>query len=160
MDFDAAFNILIDPEHEGDMSDDPLDPGGLTRYGISHKSYPGEDIANLTVERAKELYARDFWGPSGCDVVPDKLKYQLFDTGVNTGPKEAVRILQRALGAVVDGELGPNTILRVSSCDPQWLLRRFAAFVIRYYTSLPRDEWAHDGAGWMNRLATNMLLVE
>ena len=158
MNFDAAFSILVNPDHEGGYTNDPQDPGGETKYGISKRSYPGEDIANLTLDRAKQLYQRDFWGPSGCDAVPDKLKYEMFDMGVNTGPKEAVRVLQRALGAVVDGDFGPNTVLRATSCDPQWLLRRVQAFRIRYYTGLPREEFEHDGAGWMNRIAANMLL--
>ena len=64
-DFDAAFTRLLG--HEGGLVDHPADPGGLTNWGISQRSYPGEDIRGMTVERARLIYLRDFWGPAGCD---------------------------------------------------------------------------------------------
>ena len=102
MDFNAAFDRLIG--HEGGYVNHPSDPGGETKYGISRRSYPGEDIAGLTLERAKLIYARDFWGPAGCDVVPDAAKFELFDMAVNSGVKAAVRNLQRAVGETDDGD--------------------------------------------------------
>jgi lysozyme family protein len=78
MTFDEAFELLIG--HEGGYVNNPNDPGGETKYGISRRQYPGEDIANMTLERAKTIAKRDFWGPAGCDVVPDAVKFDLFDT--------------------------------------------------------------------------------
>lgn len=154
MKFDRAFEILVDPQHEGAYVNDPKDPGGETKFGVSKRSYPGEDIANLTLERAKQIYARDFWGPAGCDAVPDLVKYQLFDMAVNMGPKTSIKLLQRAVGAADDGILGPKTLQRVQSAGDAWLLRRLQAAAIRYYATLPT--WPAYGRGWMNRLATNM----
>ena len=166
MDFDRAFEILVDPQHEGGYSVDPNDRGnwtggqkgvGLlkgTKYGVSAMSYPGEDIANLTLTRAKQIYARDFWGPAGCDAVADIVKYQLFDLAVNAGPVTAIKMMQRAVGAVDDGILGPKTLQRLQSAGDAWLLRRLQAAAIRHYTSLPT--WPAYGKGWVSRLATNM----
>ena len=50
MNFDDAFVKLIG--FEGGYVNNPADPGGETKYGISRRAYPGEDIANMTVERA------------------------------------------------------------------------------------------------------------
>ena len=58
MTFDQAFQKLIG--HEGGFVDHPSDPGGATKYGISKRSYPGEDIPGLTLDRAKTIYRRDF----------------------------------------------------------------------------------------------------
>lgn len=44
MNFDLAFEIIIG--HEGGYVNDPRDPGGETRYGISKRAYPNEDINN------------------------------------------------------------------------------------------------------------------
>jgi lysozyme family protein len=172
MNFDQAFAVLVDPQHEGGFTKDVADPGNWTggqpgqgvlkgtKYGISAKSYPGEDIENLTLDRAKALYLRDFWGPAGCDLVPDPVKYQLFDTAVNTSapghPVTAIRMLQRAIGVTDDGVIGPQTTLRLSTCDGQWLLRRFQAQVLRYYTSLSDYWFQRFGKGVVNRVATNM----
>lgn len=49
--FDKAFELLIG--HEGGYVNHPSDPGGETKYGISKRSYPREDIRNMTLARAK-----------------------------------------------------------------------------------------------------------
>lgn len=50
-DFDKAFEIVIG--HEGGYVNNPKDPGGETKYGISKRTYPNEDIRGMTLERAK-----------------------------------------------------------------------------------------------------------
>ena len=159
MTFDDAFALLVDPQHEGGYVNNPADPGGETKYGISKRSYPAEDIANLTLDRAKLLYQRDFWGPAGCDGLPDSLKFEMFDLAVNTSspgnPKTAIRILQQAVGSFVDGLLGPKTLQAVQSMDQSRALRRLQALRLQYYTGLA--SFSTFGKGWTNRVATNML---
>ena len=89
MNFDTAFDKLI--AHEGGYVDHPSDPGGATNFGISQRSYPGEDIRNMTLERAKLIYRRDFWGPAGCESVPEAIRVDLFDMAVNSGVSRAVK---------------------------------------------------------------------
>lgn len=160
MNFDTAFTTLVDPQHEGGYVNDPADPGGETKYGLSKHSYPGEDIANLTLERAKLIYARDYWGPAGCDAVPDALKFELFDFAVNTSAPghctTAIKALQRAAQVPDDGALGPHTLMAAQSMAADRLFRRFAAQVIRHYTGLDPALRARFFAGWMNRLAANL----
>lgn len=152
MNFDKAFEQLIG--NEGGYVNDPRDPGGETKYGISKRSYPGENIAGLTLERAKAIYLRDYWGPAGCDAWPDLVKFEVFDIAVNMGVKTAVMMLQRAVGAGVDGVIGPQTTMRVQSAAGDWVVRRMVAQRIRYYTDL--KTWPTYGRGWMLRLATNL----
>lgn len=152
MNFDKAFEQLIG--NEGGYVNDPRDPGGETKYGISKRSYPGEDIASLTLERAKAIYRRDYWGPAGCDAWPDLVKFEVFDIAVNMGVKTAVMMLQRAVGAGVDGVIGPQTTMRVQSAAGDWVVRRMVAQRIRYYTDL--KTWPTYGRGWMLRIAANL----
>lgn len=163
MDFEQAFAKLVDPEHEGGYVNDPKDPGGETKYGISRRSYPGEDIKNMTLDRAKEIYRRDFWGPAGCDGLPDLLKFEMFDLAVNTSapgkPVTAIRLLQQAVGAGVDGTLGPNTLLAAQTLDPAKALRRLQGLRLRYYANVPKATRELYLAGWVNRVADNMLEV-
>ena len=85
---------------EGGYSNDPNDPGGETRYGISKRRYPAEDIRNLTVERARELYRRDYWDKNRCGELPAHMALCVFDAAVNGGAP--VRWLQMAVGASID----------------------------------------------------------
>lgn len=68
---------------------DPTDPGGETKYGISRQRYPNLDIKNLTLPEAAQLYERDFWKEFGCDQVPMPLAAVYFDVYVNHSPSTA-----------------------------------------------------------------------
>ena len=158
MDFDRAFDALIG--HEGGYLSAQAarrqgDPGGETNFGISKAAYPGEDIASMTLERAKTIYRRDYWGPAGCDSVPDAVKFDLFDMAVNSGVRAAVRALQQAVGEVQDGTLGPKTLQAIQSMPPDRVRLRFSAARRLLMTSLPT--FPTFGRGWMIRVAKNDL---
>jgi len=151
--FDAAFERLLG--HEGGYVDDPADPGGETRYGISKRQYPGEDIKGLTLARAKELYRRDYWGPAGCDAVQESLKFDLFDTAVNAGVEKAIKLLQRSVGEVEDGILGPLTIQSAQSMNAWRLFARFNGHRLDHLNNL--SHWPRFGRGWAQRIAENLI---
>lgn len=155
MDFDTAFERVIG--HEGGYVNNPADPGGETKFGISRRSYPAENIAGMTLERAKQIYQRDFWGPAGCDAVPDAIRFDLFDMAVNSGIKPAIKTLQRTVGETADGVLGPRTLAACSSMPGPRLVARFGAYRIQFITELPDEWWQHFGRGLMNRIAANLL---
>jgi lysozyme family protein len=152
MTFDEAFERLIG--HEGVYVHDLRDPGGETKYGVSKRSYPGENIRDLTLDRAKLIYRRDYWGPAGCDAAPDGLKFDLFDMAVNAGVGKAIKTLQRAAGQVDDGIIGPRTIHAISSMPSARLVARFNGHRLEHMTSLPH--WDRFGRGWAKRLASNL----
>lgn len=108
MSFERALAFTL--PYEGGLINDPNDPGGLTNFGISQRSYPSLDIKNLTIEDAKAIYERDFWKAACCDQLPENIGIAVFDTAVNQGVGVAVRLLQLAVGVDVDGNVGPKTI--------------------------------------------------
>ncbi len=152
MTFDEAFTLLIG--HEGGYVNNPADPGGETKFGISKRSYPGEDIAGMTLERAKLLARRDFWGPAGCDATPASIKFDLFDTAYNSGPRKAVQLLQRAVGETDDGVLGPHTLMAAQTMDPERLAARFNGWRLDFMNDLP--QWPSFARGWSQRIAENL----
>jgi lysozyme family protein len=81
---------------EGGYVDDPRDPGGETKYGISKRSYPDVDIKNLTREKAAEIYKRDYWAKVGGDSLPFPFDVLAFDSAVNCGPGRALKWLGEA----------------------------------------------------------------
>ena len=152
MNFHEAFEILLG--HEGELSDHPKDRGGLTKFGISQRAYPDEDIVNLTVERAKELYLRDYWKPAGCEHVPEGIRFDLFDMAVNSGLLAATRTLQRACGVSADGKLGPLTLKAIEGMDHVRLVAKFNGYRLAYLATL--RSWPSFGRGWAGRIATNL----
>ncbi|SRR6266404_5370179 len=152
--FEQAMQRLL--PIEGGYVNDPEDPGGETKYGISKHTYPDEDIKNLTIERASFLYKRDFWDVVHGDSLPFVIADQLLDFAVNASPQTSIRKGQEALGVVDDGHWGPVTQAAMNAANPGVFTAKFAARKIRYYTSLKPEKFAHDGAGWMNRIATDL----
>ena len=153
MNFDQAFEQLTG--HEGGYVNDRRDAGGETKYGISKRSYPGEDIAGMTLERARAIYLRDYWGPAGCDALPDGAKLQVFDMAVNAGVKTATRAVQKAVGETIDGVLGPRTLLAIQSMPAARFIARFNGARLFYLASL--SDWPAFGRGWVNRVAANLM---
>lgn len=153
MNFDTAFTTLIGLE--GSYVNHPLDPGGETKFGISKRAYPGEAIPSITLARAKEIYLRDYWGPAGCDALPDAIKFTVFDMAVNAGVRTAVKTLQEAVGEKVDGSFGPKTLQAVQSFGPGRVSARFNGARLNAMTNLP--QWSTFGNGWARRVAKNLM---
>ena len=150
MNFDKAFQIIIG--HEGGYVNDPRDPGGETRYGISKRAYPNEDIKNLTLDRAKFLYKRDYWDAVEAESIPGAARLMVFDCAVNCGLTAARKLLQRAVGTKDDGIIGPKTRAAISTTTD--LPMKFAGEWLTYYTNLPG--WPTYGKGWTRRVANDL----
>lgn len=146
--FERAFEIVIGAE--GGYVNDPRDPGGETKYGISQRAYPSLDIKALTLEDAQAIYLKDYWQAASCDRLPDGLAIALFDAAVNQGIRPATRMLQRALHVPEDGILGNLTIAAANAIDPDRLMADFLAERSLHYASL--SNFATYGRGWMRRI--------
>lgn len=141
-------------DHEGGYSNDPDDPGGETKYGISKRSYPHLDIKNLTLQDAADIYLRDFLAPLKWDLYADGVAFQLLDFAVNSGPPTAIRRIQREVGTKPDGVVGPATISRIFAMSESDLIMLIIASRIEYMTDL--KNWPQHGRGWMRRMANNL----
>ena len=97
---------------EGPETNDSTDRGGRTAFGISEKSNPvAWSDGRVTEEEARAIYERKYVISPGFDKIGDsKLKEQLIDFGVNSGPQLAIMGLQRVLNITADGLLGPKTL--------------------------------------------------
>lgn len=155
--FEYAIKIVL--KHEGGYSNDSVDPGGETKYGISKRSYPMIDIKNLTIDKAKTIYYYDFWLKGRYYKIIDiKLAAKTFDAGVNMGTNRANKLLQSAcnnLGSnlLVDGLIGPNTLNIVNSYNSIELLDVYRDEMYKFYTNLikRRPSLVKYVNGWRNR---------
>jgi len=105
-------------EREGGFSDDPLDRGGPTKFGITAADLgrwrgligpaSRDDVQALTVAEARDIYAARYLPPFA-QIPYDPLRAQLVDFGVLQGIETAIRSLQDVLGVPVDGVLGERT---------------------------------------------------
>lgn len=164
-DFDAAFERLIG--HEGGYQAHRNDRGNWTsgvvgqgelrgtKYGITAMSYPALDIKNITLEQAKVIYRRDFWGRFQGDLLDGRVGFNLFDASVHHGVQRAVEILQVAVNVADDGALGPITLAAANALPAQVVVARMNAYRILFCTRL--STWSDFGKGWVTRFAQNIL---
>lgn len=152
MNFDEAVKRVI--KSEGGYVNHPSDPGGETKFGISRRAYPHEDIKGMTETRAAEIYRRDYWDRLSLDALPEAVRYPLFDLAVNSGVTMAAKLLQRAVGVRDDGVIGPATIeaaQRLKSASAA----RLSATRLLFLTDL--STFAQFGRGWTRRVAQILL---
>lgn len=150
--FDNCFDRLIG--HEGGYVDHKSDPGGETKFGISKRSYPQEDIKGMTLDRAKAIYKRDYWDKAKCSRLPNGVDFDVFDTAVNSGVGRAAIFLQRAAGVVADGVIGQKTIEAVNSIPDAVIQARFNGERLDFMATL--STWPIFGRGWASRVAANL----
>ena len=158
---DEKFNKAVEKllELEGSYVNDPADPGGETKFGISKRSYPDLDIANLTRDEAIEIYRRDWWEKYGYGRIEyGPLAEKVFDLAVNMGPRKAHGFLQVAVilsggkNINADGIIGPKTLKAVNKhpCE-RYLLARLRLLAIKHYVNLNNPRFL---AGWIKRALT------
>jgi lysozyme family protein len=83
---------------EGGYINHPNDRGGPTKFGVTQKTlsnYLGrpasiEDVKNMTVETASEIYERNYYKAPSIDTIPQKLQPIVTDASVLYGPKRAI----------------------------------------------------------------------
>ena len=113
--FDKAMDFVF--KWEGGLCEDKNDAGGITKYGVCLRFLKSikpdakrEDIIHMTQEQAKDIFYNEFWLRCNCDQIPEKIAFALFDTAINMGCKQAVKLLQRTIECKDDGIIGVVTI--------------------------------------------------
>ncbi len=168
MTLDAMIDAVLD--REGGFVDDPVDPGGATKYGVTRAvleawrghAVSADDIATLERDEARAIYSELYYRRPGIDHLPGSLQPILLDSAVNHGPVTAVRLLQRVLGAVAaeapvpDGILGPATLNAAEEEDRRlgpWLRASLVDERRRLYCRLAaqRPAMAKFLRGWLVR---------
>ncbi len=146
---------LISREGGDKVTRDPVDPGGVTKFGISQRSYPHLDIANLTYAQAKDIYIRDYFTRPHIHLLPnEKLQELVLDYAVHSGPETAIRAVQKLAGVYQDGKIGIKTIAAVEQLGPmnihEALKRERCLFLVRQVKKVPAKIKYLEG--WISRV--------
>lgn len=177
--YDDRFNVAVRAvlRHEGSYSNDPDDPGGATKYGISLRflkemgieteNDPDKEIADVKdiyFTDAVEIYKKYWWDKySYNSIIYLPIATKVFDMAVNMGPISAHKITQRACNycgsynLTIDGVLGEKSFFALNDIyyngGSQKLMNEIIHEQKLYYAQLIHD---HPGLevfrnGWLNR---------
>ena len=175
-DFDSCVAYVL--KHEGGLTEDANDPGGITSYGISLRflrevntdtlkrvgifgDVTAQTIRDLTLDQAQKLYFFEFWSVAPFEKIQNGIlaKY-IFDMAINSGIVQAVKLTQRACCAAQkvkdyvkdDGVMGGQTLQAINQASfmlmPALIATR-AAFFRQLVAVNPKLECFIDG--WLSR---------
>ena len=140
-DFDSCVAYVL--KHEGGLTEDANDPGGITSMGISLRflrnvnadtlkrvgiftEVTEQTIRDLTQDQAEKLYFFEFWSVAPFEKIQNGIiaKY-IFDMTVNMGIAEGIKLTQRACCAAQkvkdyvkdDGIMGSQTVQAINQAS-------------------------------------------
>jgi lysozyme family protein len=128
---------------------------------VARPSWPAlnaELVPNAALSASvRQLYRARYWNPLGLDGVRSQsVAEQMADHGINTGPKQPIRMVQYLLSTIyghplaIDGVMGPATLAALNSLTPSLFYNTLVEMRQAYYyylagsplTSTPRmAEW-------------------
>lgn len=168
---------------EGGYVNDPDDPGGATKYGVTIGTMrrlgldinqdgrvDKRDVRALSRAQAAEIFKKQYFEAPKINLLPEPLQPSVYDMYVNAGAN-AVKILQRLLGefgfsTIADGAIGPNTARMAALAlaeAPAFLVDAYGIARRNYYYQLAENRPSlrkfarrRDGGkgGWITRAET------
>lgn len=140
------------------------DTGGLTRWGISQKTYKTLDIRNLSLEKAIEIYKKDYFSKMRLERVKDQeVADAIFDYGVNAGINRAMVTAREAAIICMSGFKSASYIAEaniydlINASNVKIFLETFVDLRKKYYISLAtRNATKYEKylKGWLRRADT------
>lgn len=138
------------------MTNDPLDGGGRTQYGISEVANPEAwSDGHVTEDEARAIYLHKYVQHPGFSKLPLILQPICIDWGVASGPPLVVGELQTLLKVKVDHLLGAATLAAIPT-TPEGVVRLQNRLVVARVKQVGRiiakdSSQAKYVNGWLNR---------
>jgi lysozyme family protein len=145
---EQAIEFVLAREGGWYPGNDPRDPNP-TMYGVTQTTYDGyrrrrqlpvRSVREISMSEVREIYV-PYWKAAGCDLVGKASGIALFDHSIKAGPDDAVKALQKAVGAIPDGIIGPATRRAIASWSERdrELAARICFERIRFYVDLAKS---------------------
>jgi lysozyme family protein len=154
-----SWNKIFDGviKSEGGYVDHPSDPGGQTNLGVTQAVYSRwigreateAEMRGLTKEDVNPIYKQWYFDAVRGDELPVGVDYSVCDIAINSGPGRAVKMLQKAVGATQDGQLGPMTLEAIKEADDIDTVQKLHWVRQDFYEGL--KHFKQFGKGWTRR---------
>lgn len=152
--------MKIELRFEGGKDDDPIDPGGRTNQGVIQRVFsawlrkngkPNRDVFTMLDAERDAIYWENYGAKVRFNELPPGVDLVVLDGGINSGPSQSIKWLQRALGITADGVLGLVTMeATLEYPDHDDLITKILDQRERFLRAL--KTFYHFGKGWMSRV--------
>lgn len=148
---------------EGGYANHPKDKGGCTMKGVTiatYQSFYGKnktcsDLKKITDEQWLHIFESGYWNPCKCsDMKNQSVANIIVDWAWNSGPRTAVKHVQRILGVKDDGIVGDITLTALNGYNQEELFNKIYLDRVKFYIDICERD-ANQKVflnGWMNRL--------
>lgn len=147
---------------EGGYTNDPLDPGGPTNFGIIQSRYDEyrtdkglskQPVKMISKSEYTEIYDKYYWEPIRAQWVSSPLGLVLFDTAVNLGVGGATARLQASLKVPVTSKWTQAISDKIHTADQFAVALNICNLRIakRYARVGKRSDQRRFLRGWLNR---------
>lgn len=140
-------------------TNDPHDPGGPTKWGITltdvrlhiKHNATANDVKRLTKGQAITVYREKYWDAMNCDDLPAGLDYTVFDYGVNSGIGRSGALLRKMMDMPVKPPTVTNKVgLNTWEYDVDKFIILFNTERLCFLYAL--GNWRYFGRGWGKRV--------
>jgi lysozyme family protein len=147
---------------EGGYTNDPLDPGGPTNFGIIQRRYDEyrndqnlskQSVKFITKKEVNDIYEDYYWKPIRAQWVSSPLGLTLFDTAVNLGVGGATARLQASLKVPITSKWTQDISNKIHQSDQVEVALNICKLRIakRYERIRQRADQKRFLKGWLNR---------
>lgn len=147
---------------EGGFVNDPDDAGGATNKGVTiatFRKFYGESatieqLKRITDEQWLHIFKVGYWDKFKADDINDQSIANLCVDWLYNSGIAAIKRVQKIVGVVDDGIVGPKTITAVNAREPEQLFYQIRAARIAFVETIVRNKSSQRKflQGWLNRI--------
>lgn len=115
-----------------------------TSYGVTRMSWDDAvdeglvsgDMNSAPVSDFAKILEANYWDRNNCNQLPAGIDLMVFNDATLSGDDHAAKLLQRLVGTIPDGMIGPHTIVEVKAMEPSVLVLMIARADIAFLSAL------------------------
>lgn len=171
-DFETAYEFTFGRE-AGDYHGTDPDDTNPTRDGVIQETYdryrtkhglPEQSVFQMDRDEHKAIF-REFWMDAHCEDLPTLVSVTCFDAAINSGPRRAIALFQKAMGCAgdiatysgeCDGKWGPKTAAMAYAArrdEPGFAAAYTTERIIWYVRIADKPSEINELRSWLNRVA-------
>ena len=139
-----ALGFVWQGDNDGAVNDQAQGEKFATSRGITQTTWDDAvdsgvvtgELSSATSAQCATILKTNYWDFLACDQVSSGCDLVIFNNGMVCGSGHAARLVQRIVGTVADGKIGPRTLLAIRGYGQQHFIDEMTTADEEYYAAL------------------------